>query len=140
MTPTKRLFASLGSGILFGAGLAVSQMINPMKIMDFLDFFGSWDPSLALVMASALAVTALGFRWALRSPQPVFDSHFRLPTAKEIDGKLILGAAIFGIGWGLAGYCPGPGVAAMSLAIWEPFIFTLAVLAGFHLQRLLSGA
>ena len=140
MNSRNRAVASLISGILFGAGLALSQMINPVKILDFLDFFGSWDPSLGLVMFASLAVTTVGFRWVLRAPGPLFDIKFHLPSATEIDRKLLLGAVIFGIGWGLAGYCPGPGVAALVLTTWEPVWFTLAVIAGFFLHRVASGA
>lgn len=113
-------------------------MINPVKILDFLDFFGSWDPSLGLVMVASLAVTAVGFRRVLRAPGPLFDIKFHLPSTTEIDRELLLGATIFGIGWGVAGYCPGPGVAALVLITWEPVWFTLAVIAGFFLHRALS--
>lgn len=135
MTHTRRGLAALMSGALFGAGLAVSQMINPNKILDFLDFMGSWDPSLGLVMIAGLAVTLMSFRWLLHVPGPLLDIHLHLPTKEELDSELILGALIFGVGWGLAGYCPGPAIAAIALGTAEPMIFTAAVIAGFLLHR-----
>lgn len=138
MSPGKRGAAALVCGALFGAGLAVSQMINPQKIMNFLDFTGAWDPSLALVMLAALVVTFAGYRLALRRPHPLLENRFHLPTRRDIDVRLLGGAAVFGVGWGLAGYCPGPGIAAMTLGTLEPIVFTIAVLAGFQLHRLLN--
>lgn len=123
---------------MFGAGLALSQMINPLKIMNFLDVAGAWDPSLALVMVGALAVTAAGYHLVMRKEQPLFEGHFHLPTRKEIDLHLLVGAVIFGVGWGLAGYCPGPGVAAMTLGTLEPVVFILAVFGGFQLHRVMG--
>lgn len=114
---------SLVAGILFGFGLALSQMTNPAKIIDFLDFSGNWDPTLALVLAGAVLVTLVSFRFILRRAHPVFDARFHLPTRHDIDGRLIAGAAIFGIGWGVAGLCPGPGVAAIAQGAWQPLVF-----------------
>lgn len=138
MIRRNRNLAALASGLLFGAGLTVSQMINPQKIVNFLDVTGVWDPSLAMVMLGALAVTAAGYHLVMRRDQPLFEGHFHLPTRNEIDVHLLGGAVIFGIGWGLAGYCPGPGLAAMTLGSPEPVIFTFAVLGGFQLHRLLG--
>lgn len=138
MSTHRQATASFISGLLFGAGLALSQMINPLKVMNFLDFFGNWDPSLGLVMLAGVAVTTVGFKLVLNIQRPLFDLHFHLPKASEVDGKLLLGAMIFGIGWGLAGYCPGPGLAAMAMMIWEPVLFTAAVIAGFYLHRAVS--
>ncbi len=132
----RQQIAALVSGILFGAGLAVSQMINPEKILNFLDFTANWDPSLGLVMAAGLAVSALGFKWVLGMEGPLLDARFHLPVKREIDAPLLGGALLFGMGWGLAGYCPGPGLAAMTLGVLEPVIFTAAVLLGFQLQSL----
>jgi uncharacterized membrane protein YedE/YeeE len=129
----QRSFASLLAGVVFGAGLTISQMVNPLKIIDFLDFFGSWDPSLAFVMASALAVSFVGFRAILRRPHPVFATEFSVPSARRIDARLIGGSALFGIGWGLAGYCPGPAVASLAYGRWQSAIFVAAMIAGMVL-------
>ena len=104
----KQIFALL-SGLVFGIGLIVSGMADPAKVLNFLDVFGTWDPSLAFVMGGAIAVTAPGFAWLFRSRQtPYFDSTFRVPTRNDLEPKLLTGAAIFGVGWGLGGFCPGP--------------------------------
>ena len=126
----RRICSSFFAGILFGAGLTISQMVNPRKVTDFLDFFGNWDPSLAFVMGGALAVTAAGFRLVLRRPHPLFVAEFNLPTSQRIDSRLIGGAALFGIGWGLAGFCPGPAVASLGYGLWQSVVFVSAMLAG----------
>lgn len=133
-------FAALLSGLLFGAGLVVSQMVNPAKVLGFLDFAGiatgAWDPSLAFVMAGALAVTAPGYWLVLHRKAPVAAAAFEIPTRKDIDAKLIAGAAIFGLGWGLAGYCPGPAIAALVFGRLETAVFVVAMVAGMALFRL----
>ncbi len=106
----KRAIISFVAGGLFGAGLVVSQMTNPAKIIAFLDIFGAWDPSLAFVMAGAILVTFFGYRYVLGKSRPLFDQAFHLPDLKTIDGKLVSGAALFGMGWGLSGLCPGPAI------------------------------
>jgi uncharacterized membrane protein YedE/YeeE len=121
---------ALLAGALFGAGLSVSQMINPQKVQAFLDLAGDWDPSLALTMAGALLVTAIGYRLVLKRPRPLLDDAFRLPARQLIDSRLLLGAALFGIGWGLGGYCPGPAIAALALGTLEPWLFMGAMLVG----------
>lgn len=130
------------AGLLFGAGLTLSQMINPAKVLGFLDFGGiangTWDPSLAFVMAGALAVTALGYRLAFRRATPLAAPKFQLPTRKDIDARLVAGAAIFGVGWGLAGYCPGPALASLAFGRTEVFVFVAAMLAGMGLFRLMG--
>ena len=126
---------ALLAGIVFGLGLAVSQMINPAKVLAFLDIAGRWDPSLALVMAGALAVTALGYRLALRRPAPLLAERFEVPTVREIDGRLLAGAVVFGIGWGLVGFCPGPAIASLAYGVKESIIFAAAMLAGMALFR-----
>jgi hypothetical protein len=131
-----RNLAALLSGLLFGLGLAVSQMVNPKKVQAFLDVTGDWDPSLALVMGGALAVAAIAFRLALRRPQPVFGGSFALPATGGLDGRLLAGAAIFGTGWGLAGYCPGPALAVLARPGLEAIVFVIAMLAGSLLCRL----
>lgn len=132
-----RLLVALGTGILFGLGLAVSQMANPAKVLGFLDVAGKWDPSLILVMGGALAVTTLAFPRILRRGRPAFDKAFIVAVKSQIDARLIGGSMIFGIGWGLVGFCPGPAVAALAFGRPEPAIFLLAMLAGMWIYRLI---
>lgn len=134
----RSVLAAFIAGLLFGIGLAVSQMINPEKVLAFLDVSGNWDPSLALVMASALLVSAIGYRLSQRRAQPVFATRFEIPTSRDIDWRLLTGALIFGIGWGLAGYCPGPALAAAGIGTAEPLIFVVAMLAGSGVARVLE--
>ncbi len=132
-----QVFAALLAGTLFGIGLTVSQMINPEKVLSFLDFFGAWDPSLALVMLGAVGVSAVVFRLALKQPRPVLAKAFQVPSRSDVDGRLIAGGVIFGLGWGLVGWCPGPAIASLALAHVESFIFVAAMIAGMLLYRLL---
>lgn len=125
-----RVIAAALCGVLFGVGLALAQMIDPNKVLAFLDVAGAWDPSLVLVMGGGAGVTALLFPWVLRRPQPKLDSRFHLPGKRQLDARLIGGAALFGIGWGLAGYCPGPALVALTIGTAEPWLFVLAMLAG----------
>ena len=127
------LVIALVAGILFGAGVTIGQMVNPEKVTDFLDFTGRWDPSLALVMGAALAVTTLLFRVVLRRPAPLCAADFKLPTTKDIDRRLIGGSALFGVGWGLAGYCPGPAIASLGYGVPSSALFVLAMIAGMGL-------
>jgi hypothetical protein len=129
-----RIFSALAVGILFGLGLTVSGMINPAKIIAFLDIAGDWDPSLLIVMASALAVSFVGYRIVLARPKPFFDASFQLPTKTAIDAPLLIGAGLFGVGWGLAGLCPGPAIAAIGLGFSPAFIFLAAMVLGFLLH------
>jgi uncharacterized protein len=129
----QRASASFLAGVLFGGGLTISQMVNPTKVTDFLDFFGRWDPSLAFVMGSAMAVTFACFRIILRRPHPLFAPEFHVPSAWRIDSRLIGGSALFGIGWGLAGYCPGPAVASLAYGRWQSAIFVMAMIVGMVL-------
>lgn len=126
-----------GVGILFGAGLAVSGMVNPSKILSFLDLAaiadGRWDGTLLFVMGGALAVTFVGYRWVLRRPGPFLAGSFTLPTATAVDRRLVIGAALFGAGWGLVGYCPGPAIASLAWPQAEPALFVVAMLAGLWL-------
>ena len=122
--------AALFSGLVFGFGLAVSHMVEPTKVLAFLDIAGQWDPSLLLVMLGAVVLTSIAFRLISRRPKPLLAPKFFLPTRSELDRPLILGAAIFGAGWGLAGYCPGPGIAALGLGTWEAPVFVSALAAG----------
>lgn len=125
----KNLIALL-SGLLFGFGLSISQMIDRDRVLGFLDVRGDWDPTLLFVLGGAVGVTVIAFRFVLRLPRPIFTSKFYLPTKKDIDLSLIFGAAIFGIGWGIAGYCPGPGITALVLGIWNPVLFLIAFMIG----------
>ncbi len=126
----KNLF-SLTCGILFGIGLSLSGMTNPQVVLGFLDLFGNWNPMLIFVMASAVPITFIGYRIVLsRKQQPLCDNEFYLPVKKSIDGKLILGAVIFGTGWGLSGLCPGPAVASLSSLQPKVFGFVLAMIMG----------
>jgi uncharacterized membrane protein YedE/YeeE len=117
-------------GLVFGTGIALSGMINPAKVLNFFDVAGTWDPSLAFVMGGALAVAALGYRLVFRKPAPILDDHFHLPKASAIDARLDGGAAIFGIGWGIAGFCPGGALPALGTGRPEVVIFVLALVAG----------
>jgi len=130
-----RAVTGLGVGMLFGIGLSVSQMVNPEKVLAFLTLTSSWDPSLLFVMGAASLVTFIGYRWATGRP-PVYDVKHYLPTNRELDGPLIIGACIFGVGWGLAGYCPGPAITALSSGTLEPVAFLAAMLAGSQVARL----
>ena len=133
-----RLIAALCAGALFRAGLTLAGMVNPLKVLNFLDFAGHWDPSLALVMGSGLLITLVTFRFVLARPAPVLADQFTLPTRLNIDPPLMIGSALFGIGWGLAGYCPGPAVAALSFGTLEPWLFVGAMLAGSFLGKLFT--
>ena len=130
-----RSIVALVAGALFGFGLAVAQMTDPLKVLGFLDFAGAWDASLFLVLCGAVAVSAIIFHFVLRRPAPVFDDRFHLAAIKQVDIPLIAGAVLFGIGWGLAGYCPGPALASLSFANPEAWWFVPAMLAGAGLHR-----
>lgn len=125
-----RLLLPLLSGILFGIGLTLSGMIDPMVVLGFLDLAGQWNPALIFVMASAIPVTLVGYRLVLKRRQPLFDSEFHLPTNPMIDRPLLMGAAIFGIGWGLIGLCPGPAIASISSGQPKVFLFLLSMMVG----------
>jgi uncharacterized membrane protein YedE/YeeE len=122
--------AALLAGLLFGLGLGLSQMIDRDRVLNFLDVTGKWDPTLLFVLGGAVAVTVITFRFVLRRPHPILATQFHLPTKSEIDLPLVLGAAIFGIGWGIAGYCPGPGITALVLGLWNPVLFVIALIVG----------
>jgi uncharacterized protein len=122
--------AALAAGALFGAGLVVSGMTRPDKVIGFLDPFGGrWDPSLALVMASAIAVHTIVYHRVRRRPSPLLVSSWSLPSRRDVDGKLLLGAALFGVGWGLGGYCPGPGVVSLAGGAASSIVFVGVMLA-----------
>lgn len=129
MNGLQNLVAAI-AGLLFGLGLGLSQMIDRNRVLGFLDLAGTWDPTLLFVMLGAVTVTLITFRFVLRMPQPLLNQTFSLPTRKDIDRPLILGAALFGIGWGIAGYCPGPGIVALVLGVANPVLFVLSMVAG----------
>lgn len=117
-------------GLVFGAGMMLAGMSNPAKVLNFFDPLGTWDPSLLLTMASALAVTFVGYGVVLRRPAPVLDSVFHIPTKRELDLPLIGGSALFGIGWGISGFCPGGAIPALGLAQPAAVLFVAAMAAG----------
>ena len=125
-----RVIAALVSGLLFGLGLTVSEMIDPTKVIGFLDLAGDWDPSLAFVMVTAIPIAAIGYAVARRFRAPLCAPSFNLPARSEIDWRLVLGAVLFGIGWGTVGYCPGPARASVSLGDTANLTFVAAMLAG----------
>ena len=133
-----KILIALISGTIFGLGLSLSQMINPEKVISFLDISGDWDPSLAFVMMGALAVTFISFKWVLNRSEPILESGFHLSKRSEIDKALLGGAAIFGIGWGMSGFCPGPAVASLGLGSIEAVVMVLSIYAGFFCQKWLS--
>lgn len=116
MSNSLRLLAALAAGALFGFGLSVAQMIDPAKVLNFLDLFGTWDPSLAFVMGGGLAVNALLTPFILKRGKPLLAEYFQLPKKVQIDARIIIGGIVFGVGWGIAGYCPGPMITSLSFA------------------------
>jgi len=132
------LFVSLVSGLVFGLGLIVSGMVNPAKVIAFLDLAGRWDPSLALVMAGAIAVGVPAFAVARRRTLALLGAPMKLPAARPIDRRVIIGSAVFGIGWGMAGFCPGPGLVALGMGVPQAIVFVPAMLAGMGLYALLE--
>ena len=120
---------ALISGTIFGVGLGLSQMIDRQRVLGFLDIAGDWDPTLIFVLAGAVTFTVVAFRFVLRRKTPLIGDKFWVPKRHDVDWKIVTGAAIFGIGWGLSGYCPGPGIVALVLGRWNPvlFVFSLAV-------------
>lgn len=133
-----RNLVALGAGILFGVGLAVSQMVDPLKVKAFLDVAGAWDPSLILVMASAVAISFVAFRLAARQKRPVFAEAFVIPGRRDIDSRLVGGAAVFGIGWGLVGFCPAPAISSLTYGRVESLVFVGALIGGLLLAPLLT--
>lgn len=128
------------SGLLFGAGLAISAMVNPAKILNFLDLFGQFDATLIFVIGAGLIVTTIGYQLTFKRGKPFFDSQFHLPTDTVIDARLVGGAALFGVGWGISGFCPGPAIASLVFGYQQSFIFVAAMIAGTMLVRFLPTA
>jgi uncharacterized membrane protein YedE/YeeE len=134
-----KLFSAFLIGGLFGLGIAISGMANPAKIGNFFDVFGTWDPSLLFVMGGGLVTAFVGYRIVFGTRKaPIFERSFVLPTRKDIDAELVGGAAVFGIGWGIAGFCPGGSIPALGLLHWETPIFLAAMIAGIIIARLIK--
>lgn len=135
-----QIIISFTSGLILSAGLMVSGMINPQKVIGFLDIFGTFDPTLGFVMAGALVVAILGYRWAGYCSKPILCDSFSMAAKTKIDAPLIYGSAVFGIGWGLAGFCPAPAIVGLGLGVEKAFIFALAMLAGMCLAKVLKSS
>ncbi len=133
-----RLFLVYISGLVFGVGIVISGMANPAKVINFFDVAGTWDPSLAFVMGGALVVAALGYRVVLKRPHPVFDGTFHLPTKRDIDMRLVGGSAVFGIGWGIAGFCPGGALPVVSTGNPDVLLFMGALIVGILTAKTLQ--
>ncbi|MCV0396289.1 MAG: YeeE/YedE family protein [Rhizobiaceae bacterium] len=129
---------NLALGLLFGIGLVVSGMSNPAKVLNFLDLFGTWDPSLAFVMGGAVIVAFVGYRVVLKRDRPIAAGRFHLPDRSDIDARILVGPAIFGIGWGLGGFCPGPALTALGLGAPGTLVFVPAMIAGMWGARALG--
>lgn len=125
--------SALLCGVLFGFGLALSGMTDTAKVTGFLDLFGDWVPDLAFVMGGAVAITLIAFRFILRRNGPLLATSFALPSAHGVDARLLLGATIFGIGWGLYGYCPGPAIASLAYLDWQAVLFVVSMILGMWL-------
>jgi len=134
-----RILSALVIGLIFGVGIAISGMMNPAKVLNFFDLAqiwdGTWDPSLAFVMGGALVVTIPGYRLVFGRPAPVLEDRFQLPDTRVIDRRLILGSGVFGIGWGIAGFCPGGALPALGTGRIEPFLFVAALIGGLLIAR-----
>ena len=121
--------------VIFGAGLALSDMVNPARVLAFLDVAGDWDATLAFVMGGALIPSAMAYAVVRRMDRPLLEEQFRIPESRELNPKLLAGAALFGVGWGLVGLCPGPAIAGLALGRWELWLFAGAMLAGMLLHK-----
>lgn len=126
-------------GLIFGLGISMSGMANPAKVLNFFDLAGSWDPSLAFVMGGAVVITFFGYRWVLARSQPLFATSFRLPKRSDLDLRLISGSLIFGIGWGIAGFCPGGALPLIGTGNITVIVFIVALIIGIVLTRKLEG-
>lgn len=122
-------------GLIFGAGLAVSDMVNPGRVQAFLDVAGDWDPSLLFVLGAAVLPSAVAYIVQRRMSRPVLGQKFFVPENGVVDTQLLTGAAIFGVGWGLVGFCPGPAIAGLALGLWQPWLFVIAMLGGMLLHK-----
>jgi uncharacterized protein len=133
-----RLITAWAIGLIFGLGISLSGMANPAKVLNFFDIAGTWDPSLALVMGGALATAFVGYRLVFRRTAPVLDLGFHVPKARAIDARLVGGSVVFGIGWGISGFCPGGALPALGTGGAEVFAFVAALVAGLLLARVLQ--
>ena len=140
MTPMRRNLVAFAGGLLFAAGLGLAGMTKPAKVEAFLDVTGDWDPSLMLVMGGALAVVLFGYRAVLRRPAPMLGARFFLPAKTDVDLPLVAGSLVFGAGWGIAGYCPGPALTALSTLSNESILFVLSMIIGGFAHRLVAPA
>ena len=131
----RTLTPGLVTGLIFGAGLALSDMVNPARVLAFLDLAGAWDPTLLFVMAAAIVPSAGAYLLRRRMDRPLLEDRFYVPDTGSLDRPLLLGAALFGIGWGLVGLCPGPAIAGLVLGTWQPWLFVAAMLAGMTIHR-----
>lgn len=134
----RNLFPGLIVGVIFGAGLALADMINPARVQAFLDVAGAWDPTLMFVMGAALVPSAIAYLIRRRMTRPLLGEGFSIPESRTLDRQLLIGAAMFGIGWGLVGFCPGPAVAGLVLGAWQSWLFVVAMLAGMMLHNVFT--
>lgn len=130
----RNILPGLVVGLIFGAGLALSDMVNPARVQAFLDLAGAWDPTLAFVMGAAILPSAIAYLIRRRMDRPLLESRFAIPQSRTLDRPLLIVAALFGIGWGLVGFCPGPALAGLVLGAWQPWVFVAAMLAGMALH------
>jgi uncharacterized membrane protein YedE/YeeE len=135
---TASLIVSLLAGMLFGLGLVISGMTNPEKVVGFLDIAGAWDASLLFVLGGAVGVTVLTFHFITRRKAPLLTDRFHFSQLKKIDSKLLVGSLLFGIGWGVSGYCPGPAIAALAEPNWETWVFLPSMVLGLIVQQVVS--
>jgi len=135
-----KLIYSYLSGLIFGIGISISGMANPTKVLNFFDVAGTWDPSLAFVMGGALVVTFIGYRFVLKRPAPLMSASFQLPTRRDLDLSLIGGSALFGIGWGIAGFCPGGALPALGTGQADVYIFVAALILGIFAANFLRSS
>ena len=133
-----RLFLTYFIGLIFGIGILISGMANQAKVLNFFDVAGTWDPSLMFVMGGALVTTFIGYRLTLGRKAPLFGAEFSLPTARQLDAKLLGGSAFFGVGWGIAGFCPGGALPALGTGRSEVLIFVVALIAGILIAKLIQ--
>lgn len=135
-----RIIAAYCIGLIFGLGIMISGMANPAKVINFFDIFGTWDPSLMFVMGGAVVTTFIGYRWILAGGKPLLSARFDLPTVTRIDPMLIGGASIFGIGWGISGFCPGGAIPAIGTGRMEVLVFMVALIGGLIVTRFARAA
>jgi uncharacterized membrane protein YedE/YeeE len=133
----KKALGALLSGLIFGLGLAISGLSNPDNVLQFLTLSSDWSPALLFVMGAGVLVSFAGYKWILRRG-PVLEDELRLPSNNKLDRRLLVGSAIFGVGWGLAGFCPGPAIVGLSTGMVEPFVFVAALIVGSQTQRMVS--